>query len=87
MALVKLSLQACIRLMRTSYVSSVHTTGSLSCEESGGVAKEEQYDEQSSSSESDVEGYEDPEEKPDELDSMTDDMRRGGGEASTSWMI
>lgn len=49
------------------------------------MTKEEQYDEQSSSSsESDVEGYEDPEEKPYELDSMS---RRGGGEASTSWMI
>jgi hypothetical protein len=46
------------------------------------VTKEEQYDEQSSSSsESDVEGYDDPEEK---LDSMSEDIRRGGGEASTS---
>lgn len=71
--------------MRTSYVSSVQATGSLSWEGWGGVTKEEQYDEQSSSSsESDVEGYEDPEEKPYELDSMS---RRGGGEASTSWMI
>lgn len=52
------------------------------------MTKEEQYDEQSSSSsESDVEGYDDPEEKPYELDSMVDDIRRGGGEASTSWMI
>lgn len=52
------------------------------------MTKEEQYDEQSSSSsESDVEGYDDPEEKPNELDSMSDDMGRGGGEASTSWMI
>jgi hypothetical protein len=62
--------------MRTSYVSSVHATGSLSWE----VMNEEQYDEQSSSSsESDVEGYEDPDEKPYELDAG-----RGGGEASTS---
>jgi hypothetical protein len=66
-AFIELSLQLCIRLMRTSYVSSVQATGSLSWE---GVTKEEQYDEQSSSSsESDVEGYEDPEEeKPYELD-------------------
>lgn len=64
-----------------SYVSSVHATGSLSWEE--GVTNEEQYEEQSSSSsESDVEGYEDPDEKPYELDAG-----RGGGEASTSWMI
>lgn len=46
------------------------------------MTKDEQYDEQSSSSsESDVDGYEDPEEK---LESMTDDIGRGGGEASTS---
>lgn len=84
-AFIELSLQFCIRFMRMSYVSSVRTTGSLSWE---GVTKEEQYDEQSSSSsESDVEGYEDPEEKPYELESISDDMRRGGGEASTSWMI
>lgn len=47
------------------------------------MTNEEQYEEQSSSSsESDVEGYEDPDEKPYELDAG-----RGGGEASTSWMI
>lgn len=81
-AFIELSLQFCTRFMRISYVSSVQTTCSLSWE---GVTKEEQYDEQSSSSsESDVEGYDDPEEKPYELDSMSG---RGGGEASTSWMI
>lgn len=66
-------------------MSSVHGTGSRSSDDSSGVTIDEQYDEHSSS-ESEVEGYDEADE-PAELDSMTEEMRRGGGGPSTSWII
>jgi hypothetical protein len=67
-------------------VSSVHGAGSRSWDDSSGVTMDEQYDEHSAS-ESEVDGHEDAEEELAELDSMTEEMRRGGGGPSTSCMI